>query len=46
MVVYAGKAVAEACWTCHNEHTNRGEDYPEFKEGDVMGGVVVRLPID
>jgi len=44
--LYADKAVAEACWTCHNEHANRGGDYPEFKEGDVMGGVVVRLPID
>lgn len=44
--LYADKAVAEACWTCHNDHANRGDDYPEFKEGDVMGGVVVRLPID
>lgn len=44
--VYSDKAVAEACWTCHNEHANRGEDYPEFKKDDVMGGVVVRLPID
>lgn len=44
--LYADKAVAEACWTCHNEHANRGADYPEFAEGDVMGGVVVRLPLD
>jgi hypothetical protein len=44
--VYADKAVAEACWTCHNEHANKGADYPEFKKDDVMGGVVVRLPID
>jgi hypothetical protein len=44
--LYSDKAVAEACWTCHNEHANKGADYPEFKEGDVMGGVVVRLPID
>lgn len=44
--LYSDKAVAEACWVCHNEHANRGEDYPEFKEGDVMGGVVVRLPLD
>ena len=44
--LYADKAVAEACWVCHNEHANRGEEYPEFKEGDVMGGVVVRLPLD
>lgn len=44
--LYADKAVAEACWTCHNEHSNKGDDYPIFKEGDVMGGVVVRLPIE
>ena len=44
--VYADRAVAEACWSCHNGHANRGEDYPEFKEGDVMGGVVVRIPLD
>lgn len=43
--VYADKAVAEACWTCHNGHANRGEDYPEFSEGDVMGGVIVRIPL-
>lgn len=44
--VYSDKAVAEACWTCHNNHANKGDDYPIFKEGDVMGGVVVRVPID
>ncbi|GAA4437949.1 DUF3365 domain-containing protein [Bremerella cremea] len=44
--VYADKAVAKACWDCHNNHSDRGADYPEFKEGDVMGGVVVRIPLD
>lgn len=44
--VYADKAVAQACWDCHNEHSNRGDDYPEFAEGDVMGGVIVRIPMD
>ena len=44
--IYADSAVAKACWDCHNEHGNRGDDYPEFKEGDVMGGVVVRVPMD
>ncbi|OYW26188.1 MAG: hypothetical protein B7Z44_16800 [Caulobacter sp. 12-67-6] len=44
--VYADKAVAEACWTCHNGHANKGPDYPEFQQGDVMGGVVVRVPLD
>ncbi|MBI1313199.1 DUF3365 domain-containing protein [bacterium] len=44
--VYADKAVAEACWSCHNGHANREVSYPEFKAGDVMGGVVVRIPLD
>lgn len=44
--VYADKAVAAACWECHNDHSNRGEDYPTFAEGDVMGGVVVRIPLE
>lgn len=44
--IYADKAVAEACWSCHNDHTNREDSYPDFKEGDVMGGVVVRIPLD
>lgn len=45
VAVYPDRAVAEACWSCHNDHENRGDDYPEFKEGDVMGGVVVRVPL-
>ena len=44
--IYGDRAVAEACWVCHNEHENRGDDYPEFEKGDVMGGVIVRVPID
>ena len=44
--IYADKAVAAACWECHNDHANKGDDYPTFKEGDVMGGVVVRIPLD
>lgn len=41
--VYADTAVAEACVKCHNEH----KDTPrtDFKIGDVMGGVVIRIPI-
>ena len=42
--VYPDRAVAPACWTCHNNHDNRQPDYPEFKKGDVMGGIVIRLP--
>ena len=41
--VYADKAVTGACISCHNEH----QDSPrtDFKLGDVMGGVVVRIPL-
>jgi hypothetical protein len=42
--VYADTAVAQACVSCHNEH----KDSPrrDFKMGDVMGGVVVRIPLE
>ncbi len=41
--IYADTAVAPACVTCHNEH----KDSPrrDFKLGDVMGGVVIRIPL-
>ncbi len=41
--VYADNAIAPACVKCHNEH----KDTPrtDFKLGDVMGGVVIRIPI-
>lgn len=41
--VYPDKAVAPACITCHNAH----KDSPrtDFKMGEVMGGVVLRLPM-
>lgn len=40
---YADVAVTPACVTCHNNH----KDSPrhDFKPGDVMGGVVVRLQL-
>lgn len=41
--VYADKAVAEACVSCHNEHKDSPRD--DFKLGDTMGGVVIRIPI-
>ncbi len=42
--VYPDISVAEACSSCHNEH----KDSPrtDFKGGDVMGGVVIRIPIN
>ncbi|MEM9079279.1 MAG: DUF3365 domain-containing protein [Verrucomicrobiota bacterium] len=42
--IYPDRAVAPACWECHNNHENRKPDYPEFKKNDVMGGIVIRIP--
>jgi len=42
--VYPDKAVSEACVTCHND--NADSPRSDFKLGDVMGGVVVRIPVD
>ena len=42
--VYPDVAVAEVCASCHNDH----KDTPrtDFKVGDVMGGVVIRIPLE
>jgi len=46
--LYPDKAVAEACVTCHNTHPVHLERYPDkvFKLDDVMGGIIINLPID
>ncbi|MEC4802726.1 MAG: DUF3365 domain-containing protein [Jaaginema sp. PMC 1079.18] len=46
--VYPDKAVAEACVSCHNTHPVHMERYPDkqFEMGDVMGGIIINLPID
>ncbi len=41
--VYADKAVAPACVSCHNDHKDTPKT--DFKLGDTMGGVVIRVPI-
>jgi len=41
--VYADVAVAPVCVSCHNEHKDTPKT--DFKLGDVMGGVVIRVPI-
>lgn len=41
--VYPDNAVAPACITCHNDHKDTPKT--DFKLGDVMGGVVIRIPI-
>ena len=42
--VYPDYAVAEACVMCHNNH----KDSPraDIKLGDVMGGIVIRIPME
>ncbi len=42
--VYPDVAVAEACISCHNDH----KDSPrtDFQLGEVMGGVVIRIPVN
>ncbi len=42
--IYQDIAVSEACVTCHNEHQDSPKD--DFKLGDVMGGVVLRIKLD
>lgn len=41
--IYPDVAVAPACINCHNDH----KDSPrkDFKMGEVMGGVVIRIPL-
>ncbi len=44
MAIYADRAVSPACVKCHNEHQESPRH--DFTPGDVMGGVVVTLPLD
>ena len=41
--IYADKAVSPACVGCHNEHKDSPKT--DFKLGQTMGGVVIRLPM-
>jgi hypothetical protein len=41
--VYADTAVAPVCVSCHNAHKDTPKS--DFKLGDVMGGVVIRIPV-
>jgi hypothetical protein len=41
--VYADRAVSPACVTCHNEHKDTPKK--DFKLGQTMGGVVIRIPM-
>lgn len=42
--IYPDKAVSPACVSCHNDHADSPR--ADFKEGDVMGGVVIRISLD
>ena len=41
--VYPDVAVSQACVTCHNEHKDSPRD--DFELNEVMGGVVIRIPL-
>jgi hypothetical protein len=41
--IYPDKAVAQACVSCHNEHKDTPKK--DFKLGQTMGGVVLRIPM-
>lgn len=45
--LYPDVAVAEACISCHNSHPIHQERYPDkvFEMGDVMGGVMINIPL-
>lgn len=42
--VYADRATVPVCVECHNAHT--ASPKRDFKVGDVMGGMVVRVPLE
>lgn len=42
--IYPDKAIAPACVSCHNDH--RDSPRHDFNLGDVMGGVVIRIPLE
>jgi hypothetical protein len=42
--VYADTAIAQSCVDCHNAHPNSPRR--DFKLNDVMGGIVITIPIE
>jgi hypothetical protein len=42
--VYPDVAIAPACISCHNDHPDSPRR--DFEMGDVMGGVVIRIPLE
>ncbi len=41
--IYADRAVSQACVDCHNTHPRSPKK--DFKLGDVMGGLVIEIPM-
>jgi hypothetical protein len=41
--IYADRAVSQACVGCHNTHPHSPKK--DFKVGDVMGGLVIEIPL-
>ena len=41
--IYPDIAIAQACVSCHNDHADSPRR--DFEMGDVMGGVVIRIPL-
>ncbi len=44
IAAYADKATSEACVQCHNKHKDSPRD--NFKLNEIMGAVVIRIPIN
>jgi hypothetical protein len=42
--IYADRAVSQACVDCHNTHPHSPKK--DFKLGDVMGGLVIEIPLE
>lgn len=42
--VYPDVAVSKACVSCHNDHIDSPKK--DFKIGDMMGGLVIRIPLE
>ncbi|MEM1212168.1 MAG: DUF3365 domain-containing protein [Planctomycetota bacterium] len=43
VAMYPDRATAKACWDCHNKHKDSPKT--DFKQDDVMGGIVIRIPV-
>jgi hypothetical protein len=41
--IYADRAVSEACVVCHNTHPMSPKR--DFQKGDVMGGLIITIPL-